>query len=208
MRTVSHLAPDDARRLPWKNGRGVTEELALWPAHATFERGDFEWRISKARVEEAGPFSAFPGFDRILVVTHGEGLVLAHPDGRARVKLRKLEPYTFSGDDMTSAELVRGGVADFNVLTRRDVARANVEVLPLGTRRARESLAPGHAFAHVLAGACTVRVSGEEEPLSVASGESVWVSECGAGDELDFTGHARECVVLLVHIGRVEHDAH
>ena len=192
-------------RLPWKNGRGVTEELALWPAHAAFERGDFEWRISKARVDDAGPFSTFPGFDRILVVTHGEGLVLAHAEGRARVKLRKFEPYTFSGDDMTSAELVRGGVADFNVLTRRDVARASVEVLPLGTRRARENLAPGHAFAHVLAGECTVRVSGEEEPLPVATGESVWVSECGGGDELDFTGHARDCVVLLVQIGPPEH---
>lgn len=205
MRTVSHLGADDARRLPWKNGRGVTDELALWPAHAAFERGDFEWRISKARVDDAGPFSPFPGFDRILVVTHGEGLVLAHADGGARVKLRKLEPYAFSGDDATSAELVRGGVADFNVLTRRDAARANIEILPLGQRRARENIGPGHAFAHVLAGECTVRVSGEEEPLPVASGESVWVSECGGADELDFAGHSRDCVVLLVHIEPVAH---
>ena len=84
MRAVLHLDPDDARRVPWKNGRGVTEELALWPPHARFERGDFEWRISKARIEDAGPFSNFEHHDRILVVTAGDGLVLDHGRRAAR----------------------------------------------------------------------------------------------------------------------------
>lgn len=206
MRSVSHLTPDDARRVPWKNGRGVTEELALWPEHAAFERGDFTWRISRARVDETGPFSPFPGFDRVLVVTRGAGLVLRHGARGARVKVRPCEPYAFSGDDETTAELVQGPVADFNVFTRRGSVRADVEVLPLAERRARENVGPGHAFAHVLAGACTVRVSGEEEPLELAPGDSVWIRECASNDELDLVGRSRDCVVLLVRIGPPARD--
>src|SRR5258708_2763617 len=59
---IRQLTPADARRVPWKNGRGVTDELALWPPGASFERGDFDWRIACAGVDAAGPFSAFPGF--------------------------------------------------------------------------------------------------------------------------------------------------
>ena len=72
MREVLHLSRDDARRVPWKNGRGATEELALWPRDSRFEQDDFEWRISKAVVDESGPFSMFPGFERILVVLRGD----------------------------------------------------------------------------------------------------------------------------------------
>lgn len=38
-------------------------------------RIDFIWRISMARVEQPGPFSAFPGVDRVLAVLEGESLV-------------------------------------------------------------------------------------------------------------------------------------
>ena len=82
MPTLVHLTAADVRRVPWKNGRGVTEELLVLPDSATFARGDFDVRISKATVSEPGPFSSFPGFDRVLVVTAGAGLRLAH--GAAR----------------------------------------------------------------------------------------------------------------------------
>ncbi|MBM3986021.1 MAG: hypothetical protein FJ296_10095, partial [Planctomycetes bacterium] len=72
------LRAADARRVPWRNGRGVTEELALAPPGASFERGDFDWRVARATVAQAGPFSAFPGFERVLVVVQGAGLRLEH----------------------------------------------------------------------------------------------------------------------------------
>src|SRR5436190_12359656 len=31
VRTILVLPPQSARRVPWKNGRGVSAELALWP---------------------------------------------------------------------------------------------------------------------------------------------------------------------------------
>lgn len=200
MREIVHLARGDARRVPWKNGRGFTEELALWPLGSSFERGDYDWRISAARVEAHGPFSAFPGFERILVVTAGDGLKLSHgPTGR-RASARRFEPYRFSGDEATTAELTGEAVADFNVLARRASVRADVQVTRLGRRSSRESLNAGHAFLHVLGSELTARVTGEEESFELAPGESVWVREARAGDEIELQGRAEGCVALLVRL--------
>ena len=200
MPTVEHLSRDDVRRVPWKNGRGTTEELAIAPAGAAFERGDFAWRISKARIEAPGPFSCFPGYERILVVTAGDGLVLTHGDDASRARVRPFEPYLFPGDWSTRAELVRGPVRDFNVLVRRDEWSASVEVLRLGTRRARPALARGHAFLHLLAGSATARVTGEEEPFELAAGESLSVAGSDADLELDLVGRSSDCLALLVSL--------
>jgi len=155
---VLHLRPADARRVPWKNGRGFTDELALWPPGASFERGDFDWRISKAAVEEDGPFSSFPGFERVLVVTEGAGLILDHGTSAPRAKLERLVPYRFSGDWETRAELVDGRVADFNVIWRRDRAHAEIETLSADSSRRFAAARNEHVFVHCL-----------------ASGESFWL---------------------------------
>jgi environmental stress-induced protein Ves len=199
-REVLHLSTDDARRVPWKNGRGYTDELALWPEGARFDRLDFDWRISKASVTEDGPFSSFEGFDRILVVTRGEGLVLAHGDAAPRARLRKLDPHRFSGDWPTEAKLVAGAVHDFNVVFRASSVHADVQALKLGTRRARESLPAGHAFLHALDGAIVARVGGEEEPYELDAGESLWVRELARDEELELAGRAPASVALLVRI--------
>jgi environmental stress-induced protein Ves len=203
MREVVHLTADDVREFPWRNGRGVTEELALWPPGSAFERGDFDWRISKASVAEPGPFSAFPGFDRILVVTEGDGLVLEHGDRARRARLRRFEPYGFSGDWPTTAELASGPVADFNVLVRRGSFRADIEVSKLARRRVRETIGPGHVFVHALSGSGVARVTGEEEPFELGARESLWARGLLEGDELDFAGQADDSVILLVRIDAV-----
>ncbi len=202
MREVLHLGADDARILPWKNGRGITEELAIWPSGSVFERGDFEWRISKAAVVASGPFSTFPDFDRLLLVTQGDGLVLTHGDHAPRARVRRFEPYLFDGDWPTSAELLGGKVSDFNVLLRRGRWRASIEVLELGGRRARESLAAPHAFVHALSGRFVARVTGEEEPFALDAGESLWIQDAADGDEVDVAGKADDSTIVLVRIGR------
>lgn len=202
MRTIVHLTASDARRMPWKNGRGVTEELACWPVESTFERGDFDWRVSKAHVDAAGAFSSFPGFERILVVTRGAGLMLRHGDGAPRVRLRPLEPYAFAGELATAAELVDGSIADFNVFARRGVVEASVEVLQLGIRRARDGIGAGHALTHVLAGSATARVTNEEDAFELECGDSLWGRELRDADELELAGRTRDCCVILVRIAR------
>jgi environmental stress-induced protein Ves len=200
MRQILHLTPSDARRLPWKNNRGFTHELALWPAHASFERNDFDWRISKASISEAGPFSSFDGFDRVLVITNTNGLTLEHGRHAPRARIRPLEPYKFSGDWPTTAELTNGRVDDFNVLTRRGCFAAEVQVLKLAHRRVREPLDSAHALVHVLHGAASARITGEEAPFDLAPGESLLATELNTRDELDIAGASDDTLALLVRI--------
>jgi environmental stress-induced protein Ves len=204
MREVLHLTDADVRILPWKNGRGITEEFAIWPDGATLDRGDFEWRISKASVDDSGPFSTFPGFDRLLLVTGGDGFVLTHGDHAPRRRVRPFEPYLFAGDWPTTAELIGGAVSDFNVLLRRGEWRANIEVLRLGRRRAREALSAGHAFVHMISGQLLARVTAEEEPFELEQNENLWARELADGDELDLAGTSDDCVALLVRVGRAD----
>lgn len=193
------LSPRDARIVPWRNGRGVTRELALWPQDASFEALDFDWRISTAGVDADGPFSTFPGFERVLVVTDGAGLELDHGDAAPRGFARLLEPYRFDGAWPTSARLARGPVRDFNVLLRRGAAQAELEVLRLGARRAVSACAGDHALVHALEGAVRVRVPDEEEPFEVARGGSVWIHRPAPGDEVEIEGLGRS-VAIAVHV--------
>src|SRR4029453_7140835 len=66
---VRLLTPNDYRSRPWKNGAGRTTEIAVHPAGAGLDA--FAWRVSIASVERNGPFSAFPGIDRTIVLLDG-----------------------------------------------------------------------------------------------------------------------------------------
>ncbi|MFO0934309.1 MAG: HutD family protein [Planctomycetota bacterium] len=171
-----HLTPADARRVPWRNGRGVTEEIAIGPAGATFEAGDFAWRVARAGVVEDGPFSAFPGFERVLVVTEGAGLRLVH-GGAPAVTLAPRVAHPFRGDDATSAALVAGPVRDLNVLARRGVCVADVEVVAAGPAQAL-ALAPGVALVHAVGGA--VVVTGAGGSVRLAAGDSLLAADLRA----------------------------
>ena len=112
---------------PWKNGGGVTREVAAWPPGAGLD--DFAWRVSMAEVREPGPFSAYPGVDRILAVLNGR-LRLRLGQDAALTLTADSPPLAFSGDTPADAAPEGGSVADLNVMTRRGVFTAAVERLP------------------------------------------------------------------------------
>lgn len=192
------LTPADARRQPWRNGRGETLELALWPPGAG---GAFEWRVSKAGVDAPGPFSAFPGCVRVLVVVEGPGLLLDHGAAGGRHLLRPLEAYAFDGDWPTTAEPCGGPVRDIGVIARKGRWRPEVETLRLGTRRARYELGPDeHGFLHVLRGAIGVRLGDEEEPLSLPAEHSLHVDAGARGADLEALGATADAQALFVRL--------
>jgi len=122
------FGPGDYLERPWKNGRGTTVELQVEPPGATLETG-FLWRLSMAAVPASGPFSAFPGIDRTLLLLAGDGMELDHgPHGRALLA-GPFQPVSFSGDWPTYGRLLGGLCRDFNVMTRRDAVRHRVDVL-------------------------------------------------------------------------------
>lgn len=119
---------------PWKNGGGITRELACYPAGASMQ--DFIWRISIADVGQSGPFSRFPGIDRIITLLDGDGMQLQFADATHHDLTATLTPYAFRGEDQLHAHLIDKPSRDFNLMLRRDAAQGNV-----GVRRASGVLA-------------------------------------------------------------------
>lgn len=113
---------------PWKNGGGTTSEIVCQPAGATMD--GFDWRVSIAHIASDGPFSAFPGIDRVITLLEGAGVHLHTSDGRVDHRLdQPLVPFAFAGEAPVQADLLAGDCHDFNVMTRRAAWRASVTVL-------------------------------------------------------------------------------
>ncbi|MFC1412413.1 HutD family protein [Streptacidiphilus sp. N1-12] len=120
------LRAADRPATAWKNGGGITREIASWPEDAGPD--GFDWRISLAEVAAGGPFSAFPGVDRVITVVDGGGMELT-VDGAAHRVAERYRPFGFAGDADTGCRLLDGPVSDFNVMTRRGRCAAGVEIL-------------------------------------------------------------------------------
>ncbi len=118
------LRAADRIAVPWKNGGGITREIVASPPGVGME--DFGWRVSLADVAAGGPFSTFPGVDRVLTVIEGSGLSLSI-DGRPAVVLEAgSPPLAFPGDSRCEAGLRDGPIRDLNVMVRRGLYRAQV----------------------------------------------------------------------------------
>lgn len=118
----------DRPAVPWKNGGGTTREIAVFPPDAGMD--DFVWRLSMARVEQAGAFSAFDGVDRVLAVL----------DGRLRLSGAGIDvtldggsiPFGFDGGAPPAGEPLAGPVVDLNAMARRGRCAVAMERLAAG----------------------------------------------------------------------------
>lgn len=119
------------KALPWKNGGGVTREIATFPPGADLD--SIGWRASLADVSDAGPFSTFAGIDRHLAVLEGR-LELAVDDLYASVTLTPdSPPFAFPGDRPAYGIPLDGLVRNLNLMVRR--ARFQVEMSRIGPTR-------------------------------------------------------------------------
>lgn len=118
------------RRMPWKNGGGFTTEIAAERAPDSSDM-DFAWRLSIAEIRNSGPFSRFPGSDRLIMQLSGETIELSHPGiPRPTVRLEPFRPYAFAGEWDTIAALKPDANEhgqhtisyDFNLIVRREYA--------------------------------------------------------------------------------------
>jgi environmental stress-induced protein Ves len=140
-RAAGNCAPHPSPRIvrggaliaaPWKNGGGVTREIAAYPVGAGLDT--FVWRASVADVDRPGPFSRFPGVVRTLVLLDGEGMRLIEQGNgegggaRTHALTRPFDIVRFDGEAALDAELVRGATRDFNLMVRRGQASATLEV--------------------------------------------------------------------------------
>lgn len=158
---------------PWRNGGGSTREVAAFPPGEE----DFAWRLSFAELARSGPFSSFPGIDRLITLVDGPSVALT-VDGREH-RLERHRPFPFSGDAVTTATVSAPSV-DFNVMVRRTALRATASVLHLEPSQARVALGTreGEVLVTVLGGRA-----------EVTAGQRV--EEFGAFDVVRATGSLR-----------------
>src|SRR5882757_2674975 len=108
------------RAVPWKNGGGTTREILRVPPEPTA----FDWRLSLATIDSPGPFSAFEGYQRTLVLVRGRGVELDF-GRRGQVKLAlEGQMVSFDGAWETRCTLLDGPSTDLNLIVSQERTRS------------------------------------------------------------------------------------
>ena len=117
------IRPSDWTDMPWRNGGGVTSEIAA-------ERnGDaIIWRISTAIVERDGAYSPFPGCVRISTVVDGNGAVLSDEASGETLDIPPLTPTRFDGAIPWRGRLIDGPIRHLNLIYDPQRVRASIDV--------------------------------------------------------------------------------
>ena len=154
---ITPLDPNHYVRTPWKNGGGVTTDIAF--------DGDV-WRFSRTPITVAGPFSDYTGFDRMQVVVAGSGLVLQTPAGEIDER-QPFRPVRFAGETPIASRLESGPVEVVNLLGDRSRVSVDLAVLEAGRTR---DLGPGLHIAYCPGGRARLRIDNEMYDLEADGG--------------------------------------
>jgi environmental stress-induced protein Ves len=154
---ITVLDPATYIRTPWKNGGGVSVDIAL--------DGDV-WRFGRTPITTAGPFSDYTGFDRLQVLVAGGGLVLQTPSGEIDVR-RPFRPVRFAGETPIVSRLEAGPVEVVNLLGDRRRVRLDLVVLEAGRTR---TLDPGLHIAYCPAGRVRLQIGAKAYDLEADGG--------------------------------------
>jgi uncharacterized protein len=117
-----HLRRAQYRSMPWRNGLGVTQEIARQPGAGD----DFQWRLSLATVASSGPFSSYVGYRRSVSLIEGAGLKLAIGDHDPVVLDWLGATALFPGDAPTECTLINGPATDLSLVVREPGAIISV----------------------------------------------------------------------------------
>jgi N-acetylmuramoyl-L-alanine amidase len=164
MRILQAIPAETFRAMPWANGCGTTTELAAGP-----DPKAWRWRISLARIEQDGDFSALPGVRRQLAPLDG-ALRLDFSDGR-RLHAQRLQVLHFDGDPAPACHSPDGPGRDFNLMLR-DGMEGELLPRPLMGSMVLLPRANTRWFVYMLAGQAIVHAGSEQ--LALGHGEAAW----------------------------------
>jgi len=165
--STRRILASDIPPTPWKNGGGVTREIAT--GGAAGPDAGWGWRVSLAEVAQDGPFSSFPEVDRTIAVIAGAAMDLVRADG-STLALEPFQPVSFAGEEALSGRLRGGPVRDLNVMVRRGRYTAEMDFLRGPCNAARTTGAGDCLLILSLAGRPSARVNGAP-PLALVTGE-------------------------------------
>jgi environmental stress-induced protein Ves len=123
------IEPSQRRIVPWKNGGGVASDIVV----AERPDGGLDWRVATARIDRDGPFSDYPGVDRVFAIIEGPGVRLDFAGegprdvGRDRVT-------RFAGAPGPFARLMAAPATAFNLMLAHGRFTGDILVLAAGGR--------------------------------------------------------------------------
>ncbi|WP_336777217.1 HutD/Ves family protein [Pantoea sp. USHLN256] len=165
----------------WRNGGGETREIISYPPGAA----QFAWRASIATISADGPFSPFPGIDRVITLLYGDSVVLESE--HAQQRLTPLQPWAFPGEWAIEAK-ISGSCQDFNIMTRRDSWHSEVAI-------AKQTVSSEHGVAWVVAGSW--QMPGGE---TLAMNQGIWWLD----EPTQLAPQTPDAELLFVALSRVE----
>ena len=196
---ITRLTPDQYLRQPWKNGGGITTEIARHDAD-----GRMIWRLSMAAVEASGPFSDFSGYQRTIMLLKGNGMLLSFD----RAPMQRIDcvnvPFDFAGEWQTQCRLIDGPVEDFNLMVDRRRARGSLEILEVSAATQSCPLPGDTGILYALRGRLNVAADGNVFLLD--AGEALRVEDCklgAAAQSIALGAIDLPCRVAVVRIGAV-----
>jgi uncharacterized protein len=202
--TASRVIPSSNYvRERWRNGAGWTREIhRAAPANGCMRGSvarDWDWRISIAELESAGPFSTFPGVERESVLLHGNGVRLL-VDGAEECAL--LPPHgrcRYRGESAVQGQPVDGAAEVFNLMWYRDAVSARLWHRPLVGPMV-VFVEPGSVWVvHLMSG--SARISREACLPSLAGGDTALLTAEVERRRYMLEGGGE---VLLAHIEAVD----
>ena len=154
--TWQHLPAPAFKRMPWRNGLGWTTELLVQPAQATLENG-FDWRCSIAEIDSDCDFSAFPGYDRLLMLLAGDGIELSGSGFEQQTLRERGRVAAFAGEAAPHCRVIGGPSRDFNLMLRRGAWRGQLMLRPLAGQMLLFAEPGVQWLVHVLQGRARLR---------------------------------------------------
>ena len=172
---LTALDPATFRRTPWKNGGGVTINIAetMLPGFAPGGWDGMVWRFGRTAIVTPGPFSDLGGLDRLQMLVCGHGLVLETPAGEIDVR-QPFQPVRFAGETRIVSRLEAGPVEVVNLLGDRSRVAINLASLATGATHACPA---GVHIIYAAQTACELTIHGTA--CAIASGHALRIDAAG-----------------------------
>jgi uncharacterized protein len=166
---ITTLDPAGYRHMPWKNGGGVTIDIAvsMLPGFAPGGWEGIVWRFSRTAIVTPGPFSDLSGFDRQLMLVSGQGLMLETPVGEIDVR-QPFMPVRFAGETSIVSRLEAGPVEVVNLIGDRSRVSIDLSCLSGG---ATDSYPAGVRIIYAATSSCELSINGK--PCEIVAGHAM-----------------------------------
>ena len=166
---LTALDPAGYWHMPWKNGGGVTVDIAvaMLPGFAAGSWEGIVWRFSRTAIVTPGAFSDLSGYDRELALVSGQGLVLETAASEIDVR-QPFRPVRFAGETSIVSRLEAGPVEVVNLIGDRTRVSIDLSCLADGAEIACPA---GVHIVYAATGSCELSINGET--CAVAAGHAM-----------------------------------